>query len=131
MKYFSITELIHSDTADRLGIANILPIRQRRALIALADNVLDPLREAWGRPIIVNSGYRCPELNKAVGGVPTSMHLTGNAADITTGNPTDNRRLYQLAIDLRLPFFELIGRKYDFRWLHISHAPDRTPRKPA
>lgn len=84
-----------------------------------------------GRPLTVTSGYRCAELNNAVGGVPTSMHLTGHAADITAGSPVDNRRLYQLVQSLNLPYFELIGKKYDFRWLHISHAPDRTKRAPA
>ena len=84
------------------------------ALKALVEKILDPLREAWGRPIFVNSGYRSPALNKAVGGVATSHHLRGMAADITTGNATDNRRLYQLAQKLNLPYTQLIGKKYDF-----------------
>lgn len=131
MKYFSFTEFERSETAYRHGIDNRLPDNYKNNVAALVDNVLDPLREAWGRPLTVTSGYRCAELNKVVGGVPTSMHLTGHAADITTGNAVDNRRLYQLAQSLNLPYFELIGKKYDFRWLHISHAPDRTKRTPA
>ena len=128
MKYFSFNEFERSDTATRYAIDNAIPDKAKANIAALVDKVLDPLREAWGKPITVTSGYRCPELNKAVKGVATSMHLTGHAADITTGNTVDNRRLYQLALDMKLPFFELIGKKYDFRWLHISYNPGRPQR---
>ena len=83
------------------------------------------------KPIYVNSGYRSPALNKAVGGASGSMHLSGRAADITAGSAADNRRLYDLAISLGLPFYELIGEKYGFGWLHVSHCPERTQRKPS
>ena len=131
MKYFSFQEFERSDTAYRHGIDNTAPESARRNIAALVDKVLDPLREAWGRPITVTSGYRCPELNRRVGGVSTSMHITGCAADISTGNAVDNRRLYQLVQDLNLPYFELIGKKYDFRWLHISYNPERAKRNPS
>lgn len=131
MEYFTFQEFERSDTAARYCIDNRLPERLRANVASLTDNVLDPLRRAWGRPITVTSGYRCAELNRRVGGVATSMHTIGAAADITTGNPTDNRRLYQLAQDLGLPYFELIGKKYDFQWLHLSYAPDRARRRPA
>ena len=74
MKYFSIKELTRSTTARRLGIDNTPPASAVIALHQLVDHVLDPLREAWGGPIRVNSGYRCPQLNKAVSGArqPTS-----------------------------------------------------------
>lgn len=131
MKYFTFTEFERSVTAYRHGIDNSIPDSLKDNIAALVDKVLDPLREAWGKPVTVTSGYRCPEVNKAVGGVPTSMHLSGHAADITTGNAVDNRRLYQLAQDLNLPYFELIGKKYDFKWLHISFNPERARRNPA
>lgn len=131
MKHFTFQEFERSDTATRYAIDNTMPEAARKNVAALVDTVLDPLQEAWGKPIIINSGYRCAALNKAVGGVPTSMHLTGHAADITTGNSVDNRRLYQLAQDLHLPCFELIGKKYDFRWLHVSYCPEREGRRPA
>lgn len=131
MKYFSFQEFERSESATRYAIDNAMPEAARRNVAALVDNVLDPLREAWGKPITVTSGYRCQQLNKIVGGVATSMHLTGHAADITTGNAVDNRKLYQLAQELNLPYFELIGKKYDFRWLHISWNPERTKRNPA
>ena len=131
MKYFSFQEFERSETAYRHGIDNTAPESARRNIAALVDKVLDPLREAWGKPITVTSGYRCPELNRRVGGVSGSMHLTGCAADISTGNAVDNRRLYQLVQDLNLPYFELIGKKYDFRWLHIGYNPERAKRNPS
>lgn len=131
MKYFTFGEFERSDTATRYAIDNTTPEAARRNIAALVDNVLDPLREAYGKPIIVNSGYRCPQLNKLVGGVATSLHLQGKAADITTGNAVDNRRLYTLAQQLNLPYFELISRNYDWRWLHISYDPTRPKRNPA
>lgn len=122
MKYFTFEELSRSDTAQRRGIDNTPSSAAKSNLAALVDNVLDPLREAWGKPIYVNSGYRCPALNKAVGGVSTSQHLQGQAADITTGNKVDNARLFQLAIDLKLPFDQLINEN-NFSWLHVSYSP--------
>lgn len=122
MQHFTIAELTASATARRLGIDNTPSPEVIAALTDLTERVLDPLREAWGRPIIVTSGYRCAELNKAVGGVATSHHLRGMAADITTGDRTDNRRLFQLASSLPLPFTQLIDEK-GFSWIHISYDP--------
>ena len=77
MKYFTIKELCKSNTAIKYGIDNTPTPEVEQNLIALIENVLDPLREAWGSPIIINSGYRCPILNKAVGGSKTSSHMSG------------------------------------------------------
>ena len=123
MVYFTINELCYSATAQAKGINNTPNDTQRNALVALVDTVLDPLRRAWGKPILVNSGYRCPALNKLLPNAsPTSQHMRGEAADITTGSPETNRQLYELAVKLRLPFDQLIGEK-GCRWLHISHKP--------
>ena len=82
MKYFSITEMTRSDTAKRLGIDNTPSEDIKNNIILFIETVLDPIREDWGSPIIVSSGYRCPELNKAVGGVKTSGHMYGYCADL-------------------------------------------------
>ncbi|WP_289763750.1 D-Ala-D-Ala carboxypeptidase family metallohydrolase [Paramuribaculum intestinale] len=119
MKYFSFQEFERSATAYRHGIDNTLPDKLKGNVAALVDKVLDPLREAWGKPITVTSGYRCAALNKAVGGSGTSHHLRGMAADISTGNKVENRRLFQLIIDLGLPFTQLIDEK-GFSWVHVS-----------
>ncbi|MDE6497934.1 MAG: peptidase M15 [Muribaculaceae bacterium] len=122
MQYFTFTEFERSATATRHAIDNTMPEAARRNVARLVDTVLDPLRRAWGRSITVTSGYRCPELNKAVGGSKNSHHLQGMAADITTGNRADNRRLFQLVLDLGLPFSQLIDEN-NFSWVHVSLDP--------
>jgi len=127
MKYFTVKELTRSDTARRLGIGNTPPESAVKALHALVDNVLDPLREAWGGPIRVNSGYRCPTLNKAVGGSPGSQHQRGEAADITVGSRSGNHRLLALIKRLDLPVDQCIDEK-GCRWIHVSHRAGRNRR---
>lgn len=128
MKYFSFQEMERSDTAVRYAIDNSIPENLKNNVARLVDNVLDPLREAWGRPLAVSSGYRCPALNRAVGGSATSHHMKGMAADITTGNKVDNRRLFQLIINLKLPFTQLIDER-DFSWVHVSYDPENVKRQ--
>ena len=122
MKYFTIEELTRSTTARLRGIDNTPSQQVINNLIALVDNVLDPLREAWGKPLHVNSGYRCRALNKAVGGVPASQHMRGEAADITAGSKDANRELYSLLKRLNLPVDQAINEK-DFSWIHVSYGP--------
>lgn len=124
MKYFTINELCKSETASKHKIDNTPSAEIIANLTALANNVLDPLREAWGRPIVVTSGYRCEALNKVVGGVPTSQHKQGKAADISTGSIEDNKKLFNLAIKLKLPFDQIID-EYGYRWVHISYSSTR------
>lgn len=123
MRYFTFTEFERSATATKYAIDNRIPDKLKGNVAALVDNVLDPLREAWGAPITVTSGYRCPELNKAVGGSNTSQHMSGQAADISTGNKVNNRRLFQMLIDLGLPFDQAIDEK-GFSWVHVSYRAD-------
>lgn len=123
MKYFRLSEFFNSAKAQELGINNTTSDPAVIANIeALVDNILDPLREAWGKPITVNSGYRCAALNRAVCGSPSSQHTKGMAADITTGNRADNRRLFQMIVDMKLPYDQLIDEK-NFAWVHVSYSP--------
>lgn len=117
MKYFTMTEMYGSATAKAKNIDNTPGAKVRINLIALVDNILDPLRKAYGKPIKVNCGYRCPELNETVGGVASSQHLTGQAADITGGSPEENKKLFNLI--KKLPFDQAI---YEFggQWIHVS-----------
>lgn len=126
MKYFTLNELCKSSIADRLGIDNSPNFEVSTNLMQLVYYILDPLREKYGKPIIVNSAYRCPELNKAVGGSKTSQHMKGLAADITVGSSTQNKKLFQLIIDMDLPYDQLIDEK-NFRWIHVSYT--KNPRK--
>ena len=97
MKYFTLPELTHSATALRLGLDNTPSPWATANLEYLVQNLLDPLREAFGKPIVVNSGYRCHELNEAVGGVDGSYHLKGLAADIRAlgFDRRENQRLFK------------------------------------
>lgn len=123
MKYFTMNELTASATAKRLGIPNVPTLREAENLRLLVENVLDPLREAWGAPIIVTSGYRSKLLNETVGGAANSQHTTGMAADIRTLSdlPQDNERLFDLARRMDLPFDQLID-EYRYNWVHISYS---------
>lgn len=123
MKFFSFDEFERSASAQRLNIDNRIPENLKGNVTVLVDAVLDPLREKWGKPITVNSGYRCPALNRAIGGKPTSQHTKGMAADITTGNRADNRRLFQMIMDMKLPYDQLINEN-GFSWIHVSHRAD-------
>ncbi len=121
MKHFTMAELCRSDTARAHGIENTPPPQAKVCLLALVNNVLDPVRELWGGPVVVNSGFRCPVLNRLVGGRPSSQHLRGEAADITVGSPEKNRRLFRMIESSGLPFDQLIDES-GYRWIHISHA---------
>ena len=81
-KFFTLKEMTRSSTATKLGIDNTPNKLIINNLNDLVTNVLDPLREAYGKPIRVTSGYRCEALNKAVNGVKNSQHMKGQAADI-------------------------------------------------
>ena len=85
----------------------------------LVEKVLDPLREMYGKPIRVNSGYRSMAVNLAVKGATTSQHLKGEAADITAGSPAENRRLFEMLANGGYPFDQLIDEK-QYTWIHVS-----------
>ena len=118
MKYFTLDELAHSNVARTKRIDNTPNEQQKKALVALVDNVLDPLRDLLGKPVLVSSGFRSNDLNRAVGGAATSQHMKGEAADIYTGTKEGNKKLFELIRD-NLPFDQLIDEK-DFSWVHVS-----------
>ena len=126
-KYFTINELIRSDTARRNGIDNIPSQVVTLRLGQLIEKVLNPLRELWGAPIIITSGYRSTLLNDMVGGAKNSQHITGNAADLTTGSRKDNRRLFEMVRSSNIPFDQLILENGG-EWIHISYRQHH-PRK--
>lgn len=117
MKYFSFPEMIVTNTQ----LPNIPNWEQIANLQRLITNLLDPIREKWNKPIKVNSGFRSESVNSAVNGARNSQHKTGEAADITTGNSTDNKRLFDMIVSSGLTFDQLIDEK-NFAWLHISFS---------
>lgn len=121
MKYFSFKEMIKSNTAKSKGIENIPTWEEIDNLKKLIETILDPLRELWGGPITVTSGYRSKELNKAVGGVSNSHHTLGCAADITVGSISKNKKLLKLLLNSNLQWTQVISEK-GCRWLHISYV---------
>ena len=98
MKYFTLNEFQESLTANLHGIDNTVPQIATYQLEWLCQIALDPLRELIGGPIVVTSGYRCPQLNQKVGGSDTSFHLLGQAADI---RPLDMDRYADVCAILR------------------------------
>lgn len=128
-KYFSVPELCMSTTARKKGINNDPNPEQERNLIALIEKLLDPLREMYGRPIYINSGFRCYKLNKIVGGSKNSEHMYGFAADATTGTRDGNLKLFELIKRSGLKWHQLINEKPDAQgrpcWIHISYNPNK------
>lgn len=126
MKYFTVNELTKSITATRLGIDNAPSAAIVQNLNYLVDNVLDPLREAWGKPIRVSSGYRCPKLNTAIGGAKGSQHMKGQAADITSihDGPAENKKLLELLLKSGITYDQVINEYPDAQnrpnWIHVS-----------
>ena len=118
MKYFTINEMCKSSTAQIKRIDNNPNEDQKEALKSLINKVLDPLRELYGNPIFVSSGFRSLDLNRAVGGAKNSQHMKGEAADIYTGTKEGNKKLFELIRD-NLPFDQLIDEK-NFSWVHVS-----------
>uniref|UniRef100_UPI004027BC86 D-Ala-D-Ala carboxypeptidase family metallohydrolase n=1 Tax=Prevotella sp. TaxID=59823 RepID=UPI004027BC86 len=123
--HFSLEELTRSTAARNLSIDNSPNKSELANLRLLAESVLEPLRQAFGKPIVVNSGFRCEALNKAVGGARSSQHMLGQAADIRTLSNTkeDNQALFETAASLVRSHSICVGQlidEYGFSWVHIS-----------
>ena len=123
-KYFTLKELCASDVATKKKIDNYPSFTIVEHLAELTKKILEPLRIAWGGSIKINSGYRCDALNKAVGGVSTSAHKNGYAADLTPGNGKIDefgKFVKDWLIKNRIKFdqvlFETQGKT---KWVHIG-----------
>ena len=134
-EFFTLRELTHSATATRLGIDNTPSDEIIDNLQRLCDKVLDPLRRKWGGACRVSSGYRCPRLNRVVGGAKGSMHMCGLAADITSlyDIRASNKRLLICLLHSNLPFHKVIIEKPDEEmrpdWIHVQYAMTDKPRR--
>ena len=120
-KHFTFHELLRSETAERRGIENTPnDIAVFVNLHNLRECVLEQARKELGKPIYVNSGYRCPQLNSLVGGVPNSHHLEGRAADLRTEGR--NRQLFDILSRMKAdgyPIGELLW-EGGGTWIHVS-----------
>ena len=126
--HFTIEEMYASDTAKRLGINNKPSVQQMVNLVYLCAYVLEPLRVAMNEPIKIGSGFRCQQLNKAVGGVYNSQHLKGQAADLCIDGDIEKGKRWFNYIKEHLPFDQLIWEynpKTGSYWVHVSFVyPD-------
>lgn len=127
-KNFNLRELVTSDVANKYGINNTPTFDICCNLESLIDNVLQPVRDLWKNPITINSGYRCPSLNRKVGGVSNSHHMQGYAADITTGSTDNNKKLFELIRTSNIPFTQLIDESH-YSWVHISYIYNNIKRQ--
>lgn len=123
-------EFFNSMTAKRKGINNI-PTDDSiyYNIIILVRDILQPLRDHFNIPIIITSGYRCPELNKEIGGSATSNHCFGYAVDIEPGDPSIS--LYEILewIYNNCQYRELIAEYFPNGWVHVAKKADLNIRK--
>ena len=121
---FSLKELTVSDTATRLGLDNTPNEAVTANLKTLAEKILQPVREHYGKSVKVNSGYRAPEVNAAVGGSKTSDHCKGQAADIEITGVANGDLAKYIAENFK--FTQVILEFYtqgvpDSGWVHVSY----------
>lgn len=122
-QHFTLEEMTKSQTGSRKGIDNTASPEVVENLKQLCENVLEKIRAHFAKPLTINSGYRGPKLNKAIGGAKTSQHLTGQAADIEIAG-VDNLTLFSWIRD-NLEFDQLILEYHkigipDSGWVHVS-----------
>lgn len=122
--HFRLSEFTRSHTAEALGIDNHIPEALIPNLVTLCEQVLEPLRQHAGKPITISSGYRCPRLNALVGGVPSSQHLSGEAADLHLPSLAEGREWFNW-IATHCSFDQLLWeRRGSTRWIHVSCRSD-------
>lgn len=121
MKYFNLKELTYSRAAAERKIKNAPSAEEEAALEKLVDTCLDPIREAYGLPILVTSGFRCEAVNRLCGGVKGSQHARGEAADLVPCAGGSLKAMALAAFD-HADFDQLIVEQpMTNRWLHVSH----------
>jgi hypothetical protein len=118
-KHITLQEATESATALRMGIKNVPNELELDAMKYVAENLFEPIREWYDKPIKINSFFRCVALNKAVKGSLTSGHVLGNSIDISGGNKIENKKLFDFIKTSGLEYDQVIN-EYDYTWLHIS-----------
>lgn len=131
-KHISDKESVYSRTAQRLGINNEATKEHKENMVTIAEEVFEPLRLFVGGPIKINSFYRSPDLNKAIGGSSRSQHCHGQAMDIDdTFNHATNAQMYNF-IKANLDFDQMIwefGNDNNPNWVHVSYVSPQQNRK--
>ena len=119
-KNFTLAEIEHSSTAKRLGINNEMPKEHIANMQRLITELIQPMRDALG-PIRISSGYRSPQLNRAIGGSNRSQHSKGEALDLQfwSKGKMKNKDIYDWVLESGLQFDQMIN-EFDYAWIHIS-----------
>ena len=119
-EHLELSELTRSESAKRNGISNMPTPEHIENFKILANKVFEPIREHFGVPIRISSGYRSAELNKCIGGSATSQHSTGEAIDIDQdGTTITNKQVFDYIKD-NLAFDQLIN-EFNYAWVHVSY----------
>ena len=119
-EHLELSEVIRSESAKRNGISNMPTAEHIENFKILATKVFEPIREHFGVPIRISSGYRSSELNKCVGGSATSQHSSGEAIDIDQDATTiTNKQVFEYIKD-NLAFDQLIN-EFNYAWVHVSY----------
>ena len=119
-KNFTLSEIVKSNTAKRLGIENAPNKEHLKNMQVLIRDLIQPIRDAIG-PIRISSGYRSPQLNRAIGGSTKSQHCKGEALDLQfwKDGKMCNKEIYDWVIKSGIEFDQMIN-EFDFAWIHIS-----------
>jgi len=130
-KHLSLAEVIRSESAKRHGISNMPKPEHIENFKKLAENVFEPIREHFKRPIHVSSGYRSQALNAVIGGSLSSQHCKGEALDLDMdGTEITNKQVFDYIKD-NLHFDQLIwefGTKDNPDWVHVSYSSSKVQR---
>ena len=119
---FSLDEFVKSETATKHNIDNTPTQNVINNIVSLCG-VLQKIRDKYGKPMHINSGYRCPKLKSKVGGSKTSQHMNGSAADISVGSAKQNKELFDFIVNMannkEIQFRQLID-EYEYKWVHLA-----------
>jgi len=128
-KNFTLPEIIHSNTAKRLGINNAPNKEHLKNMQVLVRDLIQPMRDVLG-PIRISSGYRNPELNRAIGGSSKSQHCKGEALDLQywSKGKMCNKEIYDWVVKSGIEFDQMIN-EFDYSWIHISLKSNGKNRK--
>jgi hypothetical protein len=131
-KHLALAEVTRSESAKRLGISNMPTEQHIKNFKLLAEKVFEPIREHFGKPILISSGYRSQALNAAIGGSLSSQHCQGEALDLDMdGTDITNKQIFDYIKD-HLEFDQLIwefGTKDNPDWVHVSYESTGKQRK--
>jgi len=117
-EHITFEEATQSATAKKMNIANIPSVEELASMVTVANECFEKIRSWYGKPIRINSFFRCAELNKLVGGARNSQHVKGEAIDIDAGSLSENRKIFDWC-KKNLVFDQLIW-EYGGEWIHIS-----------